>query len=376
MKNLFSIETDYSSRVYGLDIFRAVAILLVVMSHGGFIIDPALPGFPWIALIDGVELFFVLSGFLIGTILIKMYEKSGGFDSKQLFSFWKRRWFRTLPNYYLILLVNILLVWSGVINGKIEAFNWKFFLFLQNFHQGFTDFFWESWSLTIEEWFYILTPLAIMLFHRALTRRNRQKWVVLTVVITFLIIPLLYRISISGQQLDAFWIDVEFRKVVLTRLDAIMFGVLFAWIKFYRILPWDKIRWPFFIGGLILMYFSMHIAKPFPTSIFAKTIHFSLVGLGASMLLPLADQIKSFKGSFGKSVTHISLISYSMYLINLGIVAQVIEVNFKPDSVLSSAITYLIYWTVVVLLSTLLYKYFEKPAMDLRERTTKKIKID
>jgi len=155
LKSAFRLNTDYTSRVYGLDVFRAIAIIIVVMGHGGFIIDKVLPGFPYIPLIDGVELFFVLSGFLIGTILIKIFEKNNGLRTKEMISFWKRRWFRTLPNYYLILGVNVILVSNGIIKGDIEQFNWKFLFFLQNFNSYFTDFFWESWSLTIEEWFYI-----------------------------------------------------------------------------------------------------------------------------------------------------------------------------------------------------------------------------
>ncbi|HMT30716.1 MAG TPA: acyltransferase, partial [Bacteroidia bacterium] len=71
---------EYESRVFGLDVFRAIAILIVVMGHGGFIIDKVLPGFPYIPMIDGVELFFVLSGFLIGTILLKIYQKNDGIN--------------------------------------------------------------------------------------------------------------------------------------------------------------------------------------------------------------------------------------------------------------------------------------------------------
>ncbi|HEX5003443.1 MAG TPA: acyltransferase, partial [Bacteroidia bacterium] len=60
--SLLKVKADYSRRVYGLDVFRAVAILLVVMGHGSFLINMVAPDFPYILLPDGVELFFVLSG--------------------------------------------------------------------------------------------------------------------------------------------------------------------------------------------------------------------------------------------------------------------------------------------------------------------------
>ena len=69
-----------------------------------------------------------------------------------------------------------------------------------------------------------------------------------------------------------------------------------------------------------------------------------------------------------KIITHISLISYSMYLINLALVAEVIQTNFPPNGPLSAWMLYFIYWFIVITVSTLIYKYFEKPIMDLRER--------
>lgn len=364
-----------TNRSFGLDAFRAVAILLVVMSHGGFIIDPVLPGFPWVRLIDGVELFFVLSGFLIGTILIRIYEQSPQFDHKELLSFWKRRWYRTLPNYYLVLLVNVILVYFGVINNKMDQFNWKFFLFLQNFNSYFTDFFWESWSLTIEEWFYILTPLLMILYHKTLGRAFSKKWVVFSVLTTFLVLPLLYRVHLSPEQVDPFWYDVKFRKVVINRLDAIMYGVLFAWLRFYYFERYQKVATPLFVLGILLMYSVMAFAKLDPQGFHAKTWYFSAVGLGAAMMLPLADRVKTCNNAFGRAVTHISLISYSMYLLNLSVVAQVIQANFWPLEGWRALLMYLFYWTVVIVLSTLLYRYYEKPVMDLRERTTRKTEI-
>lgn len=376
LKSALGLNIDYSSRVYGLDVFRAIAIIIVVMSHGDFIIGEVLPGFPFIPLIDGVELFFVLSGFLIGTILIKIFEKNNGFETNEMFSFWKRRWFRTLPNYYLILGVNVILVSNGIIKGNIEHFNWKFLFFLQNFNTYFTDFFWESWSLTIEEWFYIFTPLSVFILWKTRGAGGQGgKNIFLISILGFIFLTILYRYSKSGEAVDPFLFDIKFRKVVIARLDAIMYGVLFAWVKFYYPLLWKKIAIPFFIIGLILIFTILQVIKIDPVGFYAKTIYFSAIGFSAAMLLPYADSVKSFKFPFGKAITHISIISYSMYLVNLGLVAQVIENNFMPETKSAAAITYILYWTIVVVLSTLLYKFFEKPMMDLRDYSTSKTEI-
>ncbi|MDR0969412.1 MAG: hypothetical protein LBM67_02590 [Lentimicrobiaceae bacterium] len=73
--NIFSLNPNYSRRIFGIDLIRAIAILNVLIGHGSFILDKANTNFPWIRLISGVELFFVLSGFMIGGIIIKNFEK-------------------------------------------------------------------------------------------------------------------------------------------------------------------------------------------------------------------------------------------------------------------------------------------------------------
>ncbi len=86
--NTFKLSPDYKQRIFGLDLMRATAILFVVMGHGGLILEKANTNFPWIRLIDGVELFFVLSGFLIGGILIREFEHSQTWKMKQIGNFW------------------------------------------------------------------------------------------------------------------------------------------------------------------------------------------------------------------------------------------------------------------------------------------------
>ena len=97
-------------RIYGLDILRSVAILSVIYDHGYHIVSSRVSQESYwrFFYLDGVTLFFVLSGFLIGGIFIKKVTQPG-YDTKQLFNFWIRRWFRTLPNYYLVLVVLITL---------------------------------------------------------------------------------------------------------------------------------------------------------------------------------------------------------------------------------------------------------------------------
>ena len=95
------------ARVFGLDLLRAIAVLMVLSSHALFFVRPLFPAIQALSLFGylGVELFFVLSGFLVGGIAIRSFGAQPG--TADLFGFWVRRWFRTLPNYYLFLGVNL-----------------------------------------------------------------------------------------------------------------------------------------------------------------------------------------------------------------------------------------------------------------------------
>src|SRR5262245_16100295 len=96
-----------NTRVFGLDFLRALAILLVLVAHASFMFLPLTHRLEawWMLGHLGVELFFVLSGFLIGSILARQAEEV----QFSVGRFWARRWLRTLPNYYLFLAINIVL---------------------------------------------------------------------------------------------------------------------------------------------------------------------------------------------------------------------------------------------------------------------------
>jgi peptidoglycan/LPS O-acetylase OafA/YrhL len=154
-------------RNFGLDVLRVASISVVLGLHGhmGFFIGTGLASWTgWTAVIDAcvafaVEWFFVLSGFLIGGMLIRGFEAQGtGWSSVR--NFWLRRWFRTIPNYGLFLAVNAGLVWWGIREGRFE---WRFAVFAQGlaWPPDTPLFYSEAWSLAVEEWFYLLLPLLL-----------------------------------------------------------------------------------------------------------------------------------------------------------------------------------------------------------------------
>jgi peptidoglycan/LPS O-acetylase OafA/YrhL len=254
--NVFRLRPNYDNRVFGLDLMRALAIIFVVIGHGGWILDKANTHFPWIRFIDGVELFFVLSGFLIGGILIKIFQNTKSLKLKAIWDFWIRRWFRTLPNYYLVLVLNIVVVYFGIIKEDFAQFNWKFFLFLQNFSKPFYGFFWESWSLSIEEWFYLFFPIFLGILYLTLNRfKISKKLIFLCSIFIFLLFPFLLRLFIASKfEVDDFWLGVKIYKVVVYRLDGIALGLLAAFIKYRSPKFWFKSRNISFLAGIVIGY--------------------------------------------------------------------------------------------------------------------------
>lgn len=237
-----SNTASHSSRNEGLDLIRAVAITTVLFAHATAIIwgprrTITLISGPLAVL--GVEIFFVLSGYLIGGILLRIIEKRGRLDPQDIVSFWKRRWWRTLPNYLLFLLIYICLAHPPLFHIPREF--GRFFVFCQNLtprHPNY-DVFPVSWSLAIEEWEYILLPictaLAVSIF---VPRGVRVSRAILMAISLMIAVPLLLK-CVTGSGLP--W-DAYFRKVVCYRLDSIGYGVLLAWISMYNPTLFSKLK--------------------------------------------------------------------------------------------------------------------------------------
>ena len=144
------------NRIFGLDLMRFFAIVFVVFGHIWYVFPQLhFMGHIWVF---GVEVFFVLSGFLIGGILIKVLEKE--VSKRALYNFWVRRWFRTLPNYYLFLLINII---AFSYFKDSYQWNYSYLFFLQNLAWMPERFFSVSWSLAVEEWFYLIVPSLVFI---------------------------------------------------------------------------------------------------------------------------------------------------------------------------------------------------------------------
>ncbi len=355
---MLGIKIDYEKRIYGFDLLRAFAIFCVVHGHGRHLLNGTmLEGFPWIPLPRGVDIFFVLSGFLIGYSFISAASKSSGQPSTgKALNFWKRSALRILPNYYLLLAVNYVLVEKGILNGSVEKFSpWLFATFTQNLWYPFYDFFWESWSLAAQEWFYLLFPLSLLF----LARFFKLKQSVLIISAFFILVSIVYRISISGTNYDSFWWEVNFRKVALSRFDSIYFGLIAAWIRYYYKNGWKKYALHAFITGIIVYVIVSFVPRD-GDSIYRNIMYLSLSPIYIALWFPFIDKLKDTRSIVGHFITVISFLSYAMYLLNL-LILQLIDKHY-PDLLSDHAtLKYLIFWLITITGSYLLYQIYEHP---------------
>ena len=379
-------QINTSNRIFGLDILRAVAILVVVIEHGNNLLPQKYAKIiSDICHYDGVSIFFVLSGFLIGGILIKTLEKNRG-KKNVLLNFWIRRWFRTIPNYFLILI--LLLIANFLFREDIgfsKTFPLNFFTFTQNLFYKHPNFFPEAWSLSIEEWFYLLMPPIVLLF--IFLKRTVKTSIFIPILGILLTITLFrfYRYSnIPADVLSNFtgieW-DLEFRKQVITRLDALMYGLFGAFLQYYYREYWLKYKKRLLCFGLFLFVVIKYLIDPNVSygSLYYCVFSFSVTSFATLLLLPfLSDFRYNIAGLLHKSITTISLISYSMYLINLSVVQLLIIRKIIPwdiinnYQILKGGVRYFLFWFLTIFLSMIIYKYFEVPMMNLRDNETVK----
>ena len=190
------------NNISSLDLFRGIAGYGVAICHFYYYLYN-LNNFQFYSNFF-VEFFFVLSGFVLFPQLHRVYN-----NTKNIRIFYFRRWFRTIPPYLVALLL------YSILFSKFDSDTLKYLFFIQNITYNFVDFdyFYVAWSLSIEEFFYLLFPFFLIVF-------NKRKFV--HIVILFILI--IYGLKIVYLILN---VDGEFYRIgTFLRLDSIAFGVL------------------------------------------------------------------------------------------------------------------------------------------------------
>jgi len=360
-----------NGRVYGLDILRALAVLFVVSAHGAELLPAGMSRPLFYVSLDGVSIFFVLSGFLIGGILIKLLETSPAtFNNLSLF--WFKRWMRTLPNYYFVLILLSLMTY--LLSGGVELRSlFPYVFFVQNFASPQPDFFPESWSLSIEEWFYLVVPSILFVLSGA-CRVPVKRSIVFTAIAILVCITAIryYRYThIRVQDFDT-W-NKYLGKQVITRMDNLMFGLIGAYIAHYHRTAWVKYKKILLLIGIsgFFLHHVLAIRGMLGFGSYACVLYLPVNATFVLLTLPALGEIRTGRGVVYRTLTRISLISYSMYLLNYSIIRNGLINRISLPGLPFAAYPFarlLLFWTFTLAGSFLLYQYFERPVLALRDK--------
>ena len=374
--NIPSEKERYESRIPELDGIRGVAILMVVSFHYFLIPESHTPwvkaagamlGFGW----SGVDLFFVLSGFLLGGILIDNFQSQNYFRT-----FYTRRVCRIFPLYYLWLALFYLLPFlftpgflDSTSNGFFYLKKWGDIFFLQNFYRTGLDGFdalWMgvTWSLAVEEQFYLLVPV---LLRFALPRKP-----------IFVLVALILMVPLARIFLFLFYPSVFIHVLLPCRADTLLIGVLCAYlIRQKPVRDWlaSNVKTLYaaafclglFVAYLISLGYGFGFMKVL-TSFEMTSYGFSVLALFFAVLLMLATVDRTtIVARFLRNplLRHFGRIAYGIYLIHSVIRALILTWVFGATSpatgILAQNIVSLGAFLLTWLVALLSWRFFEGP---------------
>ncbi len=283
-------------RVANLDLLRAAAIVPVVLANAsaegvltgtlGRLADSG-----WV----GVDLFFVLSGWLIGGLYWRERER---FGSVQTGRFWARRWLRTVPPYLVALFA--VLAARAFLLGASDNFDWRFLVFVQNYAQ--IPYWGVSWSLCVEEHFYLALPLV-------LGGALRVRGGVPLALGAAALVSLVSRVLTVPDGADPWGLHYTATHM---RLEGLALGVAAAWVYHCRPDLWPALRRAG--RALALPGLAFIAAVPWlPLDVLNRYAYTGVDLAFVAVLLAVADRAPLPLAS-SRTVRAIALTSYSVYM--------------------------------------------------------------
>ncbi|OIN56571.1 acyltransferase family protein [Arsenicibacter rosenii] len=363
----------HPARLNGLDHLRAMAIMFVFFFHY-FIISKGepewLPGvakFGW----TGVDLFFVLSGFLIAAQLFARIKAGQPLSYRDFFL---RRVFRIIPAY--LVTVGLYFVFPAFREREALPPLWRFLTFTQNLGLNLKDSgtFSHAWSLCVEEHFYLFLPLILILLQQT-GRFRRASWLLMIFFLGGFAVRYVSYVYLYGpfQTDDASWM-YWYRYIyypTYTRLDGLLAGVTIAALSVFAPVRWQTVasygNWLLLPGLLMLTaaYFLCKDQQTFSASVFG----FPLIALGFGCIVGTALSPASVLFRWYSPVTSLlANLSYALYLTHKGIIHLTRELlagnELHPNLML-------VICTITCLTGAYaMHILIEKPFMRLRHRVT------
>lgn len=346
---------------------RAIAILWVMLFHMRVLHLPEVFYWPsrygWM----GVDLFFVLSGYLIGSQLMRPYLKG---DSPSLTRFYLRRAFRILPAFLAVLALYFAVPVFREAPGLSPA--WQFLTFTENFRinyfteQAFSHF----WSLCVEEHFYLVLPVLVLLLMR---KPRFGKALALGLGILLFGVAIrgyiylrLRPLGGTGEFFTRYIMDIYYP--TYTRLDGLLVGVVLAGIKTFRPAWWQRCMAHghlLLVAGVAFSGASMWLFRD-RFSFSGTLLGFPLLSLGLGLLVTSSLSPLSWLSRI-RGFGFIATLAYSLYLIHKEI-GHLDRLYFGHVMQGGGWPPLLIFLATSFSAAALLYFTVERPFLKLRER--------
>ncbi len=362
-----------SNRLHGLDHLRAIAILLVMIFHYGRGIPSWLEPIKQIGW-TGVDLFFVLSGYLIGFQLLKEYKDKNGIDFRR---FYLKRFFRIIPAYIAVLIMYYSL--SDLREGSGLPPLWRFLTFTQNIglDAQTQNSFSHAWSLCIEEQFYLLLPISIILLFKSGFQKSTPYLIIGLIVLGFI-----FRIYNWHEHVQPFIDNGNRRQMFLgfvekvyypsyNRMDGLIIGVCIAVvfnfrpkIKEYLIQHGNKVLLLGF-GLFMIAYKVCESFISYNTAIYG----FPLISLAYGLIVIAAISPTCILYKFKTKFTLIiATLSYAIYLTHKQLyhLTKIGIKNLSNENI--EQWTFWICLLIAVIGGLILHLIIEKPFLRLRDK--------
>jgi len=370
------IENNMSrnnDRLHGLDHLRAVAIVLVLLFHYNFYYGvpewlDTFSSFGW----SGVDLFFVLSGYLIADKLFCGFDERGRIDFK---GFYLNRFLRIIPAYLAV--VALYFSFPNLQEGRGLQPLWKFLTFTQNISIDISrNTFSHAWSLCVEEHFYLLLPILLhFIFLRKITHRAIYFFVAVAVVgvlIRYSIWEIFVASTYGRTRITVAIKDIYYP--TYTRLDGLLVGVAIASIFKYS--PLFKEKMVKYGNGLLALSIILLIAAYFLfggtvvslkfTSLTTTLFGSPLVSLAYGFMVIAAMSPNCILSKYKFRPTAIlATLAYSIYLIHK-ITNHVVNTQLKYVLGLESYLVFPVCLLAAILGALILHLFVEKPFLILR----------
>ncbi len=388
-REVFEPPADQFAVLNGM---RGISAYLVICFHvalfsGNFPINDPKAALNWFhrsinGFWVGLDVFFVLSGFLIGRILMTSLKQTG---SVEFWSFFTRRSMRIFPAFYLVLTLAVFWYLRYQV-GQYEFFlmggnwqrlrnsSWQNYTYTMNylFSAGDPNPMSWGWSLCVEEHFYLVLPLLLTVMFRTRRRGLRPAWLWVCMLVPFVVRAIEYARTPDIVLLDGFYYRSH------NRIDEVWYGVLVAYYYVYHYDAFARLArrlgsW-IWIAGAALIASVWVFGGLQERGVFAVIFQFNLMALGAALVMVnglfLDNRVTRFFAH--RTWYPIARVSYGIYLLHGYVLFAVLKLfGFRNATAFGTWQFFALFVAVMAgstLLAAVMFVSFESPLIELGRR--------